>query len=164
MMTQTRRALIVVLATVIIHTTFVMIGHSQHLTKIQGTRAPLPNEPTKAVYLLEEATNRHNQAKAYADAHSDKPHLQVQQVLEWAWLQQATNNLTHLRLDTIVPPGFVKATKAGQQQMEEWLTRAVRQELPTLRIDTREQAQEVNDFSLQVSKLSPHSSEEEERK
>ena len=33
-MTQAKRALIVDLATVISHITFVMIGHSQHLTKI----------------------------------------------------------------------------------------------------------------------------------
>ena len=59
--------------------------------------------------------------------------------------------------------GFVQARAVGQQQTEEWLTQAVRQEQPTLTIETREQAHEVMNFRLQVPKLSPYSSEERER-
>ena len=71
------------------------------------------------------------------------PNHQANQVIQWAWLCQARQNIDHEEICTNnIPRGFVNAVKGGQQTLQTWLTKATKQQAPTLGVETSRKAEQ----------------------
>ena len=147
---------VVDLVTLLMHTTFTMVGHAHGLTCKTNQGIGHHPQDMHTDQLLEEAWDRYEQVKAEAEEQPGCAELQVQRVMQWTWLHQARQALKPACSRN--PKGLAAAVKSGQQEIQLWLTKALMEKQPTLEVETQEKAAEVNEFRRRVSRLDGSSS------
>lgn len=121
------------LVTLIVHAALVTTGHRYKLVTKGKIISTTEQREREAQFLLEDAVNQYNGAKERAEQNPDDPGCQADQVIQWAWLCQARQEINDQQ-NTNIPRGFLNAVKGGQQTLQTWLTNATRQQAPALGI------------------------------
>ena len=141
------------LATLLMHTTFTVIGHAYDLTCRTEPREGDDPPDMHTDQILEEAWDSYEQTRTEAEENPGDVELQVQCVMQWTWLHQVRQATKPSGTRSRNPKGLSKAIKGGQQETQIWLTRALKENQPTLQVNTNDRAQEVNEFRMKVSQL-----------
>ena len=143
---------------VLMHTVYVVAGHVEGLVHVAGINKGPQTRNTMETFLLEQETRQYRETKSKAQLNPDDTEAKAQEVIQWVWLQQAREALNDDATNIQMPKGFVTAAKAGKQALQKWATKAAEVTLPDLVVETQQQADRVQEFRGEVSKLDPRCS------
>ena len=141
-----------------------MIGHRHGVTHHKQSHSAAEEHDHDIGFLLEEATVKYQEMKVEAESRPDRPDLQANLVIQWAWLCEFKPALSEYKHYACIPRGFVAALNMDHKQHRNGSERETRQAAPTLKVETQEPAQALKEFRMQVSMLGVHSSTHEEER
>ena len=107
--TQEEKPHIVDFMAVLIHAKVVTAGHSG---------GAITSHQTYTAFLLETEELAHKKPQQTAVSNRTNPQLQAQEVLQWAWLQQAKEALNKTNPSMKMPRGFLKAASGGRKALQ----------------------------------------------
>ena len=112
-----KRVNIVDLAVTLTHAAIVTAGHSSGMANVCKNTTQQPQPRGTNQFLLEAEVLAHREAQRQALRSKNVPILQAQEVMQWAWLQQAMQNLDCNDNKYITPGGLHQSGQGREREL-----------------------------------------------
>ena len=126
------------LATLVVHAVVLTTGHANGLTVIIQEKVTKQKGEKTQNNGVEEAAEKYHQAENLAEKSPADVQAQVEAVMAWTWLQQEVQRFQEQPWEAHPPAKYREAVEQGGQEVQMWLTKAMRIGQPILNNTNRQ--------------------------